>query len=110
MTIAPTADRLWTGVMIMKRVNKKRDVRVKYTLSDKQLDKIKAEVTKEAVTKTGMLYLASLAEKGWDEEQIVDLFETISRYTKYTEEKVLKLKEVQEIIERRTGMTIKGKW
>lgn len=94
----------------MKRVKNKRDVRVKYTLSDKQLDKIKAEVTKEAVTKTGMLYLVALAEKGWTEDQIVDLFETISRYTKYTEEKVLKLKEVQEIIERRTGMTIKGKW
>lgn len=94
----------------MKRVNKKRDVRVKYTLSDKQLDKIKAEVTSEAVTKTGMLYLAALAEKGWTEDQIVDLFETISRYTKYTEDKVLKLKEVQNIIERRTGMTIKGKW
>lgn len=94
----------------MKRVKKKRDVRVKYTLSDKQLDKIKSEVTNEAVTKTGMLYLVALAEKGWDEEQIVDLFETISRYTKYTEEKVIKLKEVQEIIERRTGMTIKGKW
>lgn len=94
----------------MKRVKKKRDVRVKYTLSDKQLDKIKAEVTNEAVTKTGMLYLVALAEKGWTEDQIVDLFETISRYTKYVDEKVLKLKEVQEVIERRTGMTIKGKW
>lgn len=94
----------------MKRVKKKRDVRVKYTLSDKQLDKIKAEVTKEAVTKTGMLYLVALAEKGWTEDEIVDLFETISRYTKYVDEKVLKIKEVQEVIERRTGMTIKGKW
>ena len=94
----------------MTRVNKKRDVRVKYTLSDKQLDKIKAEVTKEAVTKTGMLYLVALAEKGWNEDQIVELFETISRYTNYIDDKVLKIKEVQEIIERRTGITIKGKW
>lgn len=94
----------------MKRVNKKRDVRVKYTLSDKQLNKIKAEVTSEAVVKTGMLYLVALAEKGWDEDQIVDLFETISRYTKYIDDKMIKLKEIQEIIERRTGMTIKGKW
>lgn len=94
----------------MKRVNKKRDVRVKYTLSDKQLNKIKAEVTSEAVVKTGMLYLVALAEKGWNEDQIVDLFETISRYTKYIDDKMIKLKEIQEIIERRTGMTIKGKW
>ena len=48
----------------MKRVKKKRDVRAKYTLSDNQLKKIKAEVTAESVTKTGMLYLVALAEKG----------------------------------------------
>ena len=94
----------------MKRVNKKRDVRVKYTLSDKQLNKIKAEVTSEAVVKTGMLYLVALAEKGWDEDQIVDLFETISRYTQYLDDKVVKIKEIQDVIERRTGMTIIGKW
>lgn len=29
----------------MKKAKKKKDVRVKYTLSDKQLKKIKAEVT-----------------------------------------------------------------
>ena len=69
--------------MKTKRVKNKRDVRAKYTLSDKQLKKIKADVTAEAVTKTGMLYLVALAEKGWGEDDIVDLFETISRYTKY---------------------------
>lgn len=94
----------------MKRVKKKRDVRVKYTLSDKQLDKIKAEVTNEAVTKTGMLYLVALAEKGWGEDDIVDLFETISRYMQYVDDKVVKIKEIQDMIERKTGITIKGKW
>ena len=52
----------------MKRANNKRDVRVKYTLSDKQLKKIKADVTAEAVTKTGMLYLVALAEKADKDE------------------------------------------
>ena len=94
----------------MKRVKPKRSGGVKYTLSDKQLKKIKADVTKEAVTKVGMLYLVALAEKGWDEDQIVDLFETISRYCEYLDDKVVKIKEIQDIIERRTGMTIKGKW
>lgn len=94
----------------MKRFKPKRGEGVKYTLSDKQLKKIKADVTTEAVTKTGMLYLVALAEKGWDEDQIVDLFETISRYTQYLDDKVVKIKEIQDIIERRTGMTIVGKW
>ena len=95
----------------MKRAKKnKPDIRKKYTLSDKQLTKVKAEVTEEAVTKTGMLYLVALAEKGWDEDQIVDLFETISRYTRYIDDKVLKIKEVQDVIEKHTGIVIKGKW
>ena len=94
----------------MKRVKPKRDVRVKYTLSDKQLKKIKADVTSEAVTKTGMLYLVALAEKGWGEDDIVDLFETISRYTKYIDDKVVKIKEIQKMIENKTGIKIKGKW
>ena len=96
--------------MKTKKVKKKRDVRVKYTLSDKQLKKIKAEVTAEAVTKTGMLYLVALAEKGWGEDDIVDLFETISRYTKYIDDKLVKIKEIQAMIENRTGIKIKGKW
>ena len=63
--------------MKTKRVKNKRDARAKYTLSDKQLTKIKAEVTAEAVTKTGMLYLVALAEQGWGEDDVVELFETI---------------------------------
>ena len=96
--------------MKTKKAKKKRDVRVKYTLSDKQLKKIKAEVTAEAVTKTGMLYLVALAEKGWGEDDIVDLFETISRYMQYVDDKVVRIKEIQDMIERKTGITIKGKW
>lgn len=94
----------------MKKVKKKKDVRAKYTLSDKQLTKIKAEVTAEAVTKTGMLYLVALAEKGWGEDDIVDLFETISRYMQYVDDKVVRIKEIQDMIERKTGIKIKGKW
>ena len=96
--------------MKTKRVKNKRDARAKYTLSDKQLKKIKAEVTAEAVTKTGMLYLVALVEKGWSEDDNVDLFETISRYMQYVDDKVVKSKEIQDMIERKTGITIKGKW
>ena len=96
--------------MKTKRVKNKRDVRVKYTLSDKQLNKIKAEVTNEAVVKTGMLYLVALAEKGWNEDQIVELFETVSRYAQYIDDNIVKINQVQEIIERKTGIKVKWKW
>lgn len=95
----------------MKRAKKsKPDIRRKFTLSEKQLEKVKNEVTSEAVMRTGMLYLAALAEKGWSEDEIVEMFERISHYIKYIDDKVVKINEVQEIIERRTGIMIKGKW
>ena len=95
----------------MKRTKKsKPDVRRKFYLSEKQLAKIKEEVTGEAVQMTGLLYLAALAEKGWSEDQIVEMFETISRYVNYLDDNIVKIKQVQEIIERHTGMKIKSAW
>lgn len=95
----------------MKRAKKqKSSTRKKYTLSDKQLLKVKEQVTNEAVTMTGMLYLAALAEKGWTEDQIVEMFDTISRYVKYIDDNVVKIKHVQEVIEKHTGMKIKYTW
>ena len=95
----------------MKRPKKpKRDIRQKYTLSDKQLLKIKEEVVSEAVTKTGLLYLAALSEKGWNEDQIVEMFETIQRYTHYIDDHIITLKYVQHIVEQKTGIIIKGGW
>lgn len=88
----------------------KRDVRQKYTISDKQLLKIKDEVVKETVTKTGLLYLAALSEKGWTEDQIVEMFETVSRYVNYLDEHLVRLKQIQRIVEERTGIKLKGGW
>ena len=94
----------------MKRVKKKTpDVRVKYTLSDKQLKKIKADVTAETVKKTGLLYLVALAEKGWSEDEIAELFETVTRYAQYIDDHTVKINQVQEIIERKTGIKVKWK-
>lgn len=95
----------------MKRAKKKKpDVRRKFYLSEKQLEKAKTEVSEEVVVKTGMLYCAALAEKGWSEDDIASLFETVSRYVRYIDDKMIALREVQDIIERKTGMTLKGKW
>lgn len=92
------------------RPKTKKDIRKKYTLSEKQLMKVKQEVTEEAVTKTGLLYLAALADRGWSDDDIVDLFEEIRRYVGYLDDKLVRIKEVQAMIEKKTGMVIKGKW
>jgi len=95
----------------MKRAGKRKtDNRQKFVLSEKQLLKEKDEAVREGMTKTAMLYLVALAEKGWDEDQITDLFETTSRYATYVDEKIVSIRQIQDIIERKTGITIKGKW
>ena len=94
----------------MKRAKTKTpDVGVRYTLSDKQLKKSKGDVTAETVKKTGLIYVVALAEKGRSEDEIVELFETISRYTKYIDDHIVKINQVQEIIERKTGIKVKWK-
>lgn len=95
----------------MRRAKKEKpDIRRKYTLSEKQLQKIKNEVEEEAVSLTAQLYLAALAEMGWNEDQIVALFETVSRYVNYVDDHVVAMRDVRRIIKEHTGMEIKGSW
>lgn len=95
----------------MRRTKKaKPDVRRKFYLSEKQLEKAKKDVTEEVVTKTGMLYCMALAEKGWTDDDIADLFENVSRYTRYIDDKIVSLRQVQRMLEDKTGIILKGKW
>lgn len=94
----------------MIRAKKKRNSGDKFIVSEKQLNKIKEEISAEVVTKTGMLYLAALAERGWDEDQIIELFETIQRYAQYIDEHLVRIRDVQQTIETRTGIKMRGRW
>lgn len=94
----------------MIRAKKKRNSGDKFIVSEKQLNKIKEELSAEAVTKTGMLYLAALAERGWNEDQIVELFETIQRYAQYIDDHLIRIRDVQQTIETRTGIKMRGRW
>lgn len=94
----------------MIRAKKKRNSGDKFIVSEKQLNKIKEELSAEAVTKTGMLYLAAMAERGWDEDQIVELFETIQRYAQYIDDHLIRIRDVQQTIETRTGIKMRGRW
>lgn len=81
-----------------------------YSLTEGQLHRIKKEVTDEATSMAMLLYLAALAEKGWTEEALVNLFEEVNRYAAYIDNHIVKVREIQRIIENKTGMKLKGKW
>lgn len=95
----------------MKRTKKKPDNRKrKVLISQREIETGRRDSAKEAVTKTGMLYLTALAEKGWSEEEIIDLFETVQRYAQYVDDHLIRVRDVQRIIEERTGIKITGGW
>lgn len=96
----------------MKRAKKpKHPVRGKMQLSPKQIDKLTAQIAKECTWKVQMINIAHLSEKfGWGEDEMVEYFEDVSRFIGYADEGILKAIDVEEIILRRTGMTVKYDW
>lgn len=93
----------------MKRAKAKNAASKKYYISEKQLERIKQKVTKEVTDKVCLLFMVSaMDEYKLDEEQLCKLMERVSRNTKYIDEKLVKMEEVRQIIEKNTGMKLTG--
>lgn len=91
----------------MKRVKKPKQT--KYEITEKQLKRIKEEVTREATEMSTLLVLAATQEvKALTEDDICEVFETVSRWVGFMDDNLIKLKDVQEVIEKRTGVKLKG--
>lgn len=91
----------------MKRYKKPKQPR--YEITAKQLEQIKLDVTREAVQKSSLLVLAATQEvKALTEDDICNIFNMVTRWTEYLDDKLLKLKDVQEVIEKKTGVKLKG--
>lgn len=92
----------------MKRVKKPKGSG-KVEISGKKLEKIKREVAREATERAVLLNLAATQEvKSLTEDEMCEIFEMISLWVKFMDDHVLKLKDVQEVIERKTGVKLKG--
>lgn len=78
----------------MKRVKKPKTKDPKYTLSEKQIQKVKNKVTDEIVKKTLLLFLsATVDEVGLTDDQVCAIWKTANRY-----------------IEKGTGIKFKEMW
>jgi hypothetical protein len=79
--------------------------RPKYEISEKQLDKIKYEVSKEATQKACLLCVGAMADTlKLNEDQICEVSEDITRWAMNLEEHILTLNNIADIIEKRTGI------
>ncbi len=94
----------------MARPKEKDDKKRKFYLSQKQLDKIKKDAVEEAVSKSELLTIVTLADRGWSEDELADLFEDICKNSEYIDKRIVTMRQVQRMIKEKTGIIIKGKW
>ena len=99
----------------MKRAKKPKQRGQKYLVSEKQLERIKSKVTDDVTKKALLLFLAAAADEigltdeiGQTDEQVCNVFETANRYGRYIDEHLAKIQQLQETIEKGTGIKIAG--
>ena len=55
-----------------------------------------------------MVLAATQEIKALTEDDICEIFETVSRWINFIDDNLIKLKDVQEVIEKKTGVKLKG--
>lgn len=90
------------GVKAKKK--KHTDRTSKYLVSDKQLEKIKRDLSKQLIKDVFILFLAATRDcKGLTVDEVYELAETFMRYAWYDEENILKIKEMKKALEEKFG-------
>ena len=91
----------------MKRYKKPKQGKIE--ISVKELKKIKYDVTKEATQKAVLLVLAAAQEvKNFDEDDVCEVFETVSRWVGFMDDNLIKPKDVQNATDEKRGAKIHG--
>lgn len=90
----------------MKRFKQPKPNRV--SLSDKDLRKMKEEITDYAVGTASLLYMEAIRDEfGFGMDDIEKVFIRASRYAKYIDEHVVSMKTLADDLEKNTGIRIK---
>lgn len=93
----------------MKRVKTKAKRNKKYTLSDRQLDKVKHDVSQQITDRVFLLFLAATSDElGLSEAQIVKLAKRFQNYAGYIDKHVAQMGDIQKAIEKNTGVKLIG--
>ena len=79
----------------------------KVSMTEKELKRIKDKIAYDITKKTNLLYLTVLTEEyGFDEDKLIEVMETVTRWANYIDEKLVPLNKTSEIIYQRTGMKL----
>lgn len=95
----------------MQRVKKKKERTggKPVTLTPKQIEKIKQDVTKKATQKAMLICLGVMADyHGMSEDEICKFAEELHRINGWTEKDWIRLDELADIIYKKTGLKFSG--
>lgn len=89
----------------MKRFKKPKTGTV--TLSSKDIQKMKMEITESAVGTASLLYLTSMVDEfKMDYEDVKKVFVRATRYARYLDEHLATMKDLANSLEKDTGIKI----
>lgn len=93
----------------MKRVKKPKKKNQKHNVSEKQLQRIKNKVTDDVTKKALLLFLSAASDEiGLTDEQACDIFIRANRYGEYMDDHIVRIQQLQETIEKGTGIKFEG--
>lgn len=94
----------------MKRANpKKANKSQKHYVSDKQLEKIKRQVSKEMTEKVALIILAAASDEvNLTDEQVCNIMVRVDRYASHVDNHLVKMRDIQNAIRKNTGLELKG--
>ena len=78
------------------------------TLNKAKIEKMKRDATGEAVDKALLLFLAAAHDEKVKETTLCKIFTRANRYAEHIDDHLITLRYMQEVIERESGITIKG--
>ena len=91
----------------MKRV-KPKNKKPHITMTQSKVKQMKIDATKEATDKACLVLLAAAVDVlKLEEDQIVEVMETTSRYVRYLDKHLVKIVDVQKTLEK-SGISLKG--
>lgn len=94
----------------MKRANPNRKKNGgKIQITQRQLGRIKSEISKQATELAWLLTLAAVSDEvGLTDEQICNSAVRIDRYATYIDEHLAQLRDIKNTIEKNTGIKLEG--
>jgi len=93
------------------KANSQKSQKVKkqitYTMGEKAMQRLKDEITDDAVKKASLMFIAYIMDEyDYDTDKLVELFLGIERYLNAMNEHLISAEKVRSIIKERTGLDI----